>query len=82
MQQVNTLAIMFPCSPSTCLQGVVALGLIGYSLSNCLTQFSSYLPYSLILKLFIHKFKFGLCGPLATVSVCESLTDTLIHFEV
>ena len=29
--------IMFPCSTSTCLQGVVALG------PHCLIQFSSYL---------------------------------------
>ncbi len=35
--------IMFPCSTSTCLQGVVAFTVRAYSLSHYLTQFSSYL---------------------------------------
>ena len=57
--------IMFPCSTSTCLQGVVALGPIAFLIVSP----NLVVIYCLILKLFIHKFKLGLCGPL-----CESLT--------
>ena len=55
MQQVNTLAIiiiMFPCSTSTCLQGVVALGPIAFLIVSPNLEVS----YCLILKLIIHKF--------------------------
>ena len=56
--------IMFPCSTSTCLQGVVAVGPIAFLIvsPNLVVYF-----YCLILKLFIHKL--GLCGSLSvTVS--------------
>ena len=44
--------IMFPCSTSTCLQGVVALGPI---LAFLIVSPSLVVIYCLILKLFIHK---------------------------
>ena len=56
--------IMFPCSTSTCLQGVVALGPIAFLIVSP----NVVVIYCLILKLFIHKFSWacvrGLCGPL------------------
>ena len=43
--------IMFPCSTSTCLQGVVALGPISFLIVSP----NLVVIYCLILKLFIHK---------------------------
>ena len=48
--------IMFQCSTSTCLQGVVVLGPIAFLIVSPIVVI-----YCLILKLFIHKFKLGLC---------------------
>ena len=57
--------IIFPCSTSTCLQGVVALGPIAFLIVSP----NLVVIYCLILKLFIHKLGLclcvrGLCGPL------------------
>ena len=65
--------IMFPCSTSTCLQGVVALGPIAFLIVS---------PNLLLfLKLFIHKL--GLCARpvwvIPCVAHCESLTVTVTY---
>ena len=68
--------IMFPCSTSTCLQGVVALGPM--AIAFLIVSPNLVVIYCLILKLFIHKL--GLC-----LSVCARPvssvwpTDTVSH---
>ena len=65
--------IMFPCSTSTCLQGVVALGPVAFLIVSP----NLVVIYCRILKLFIHKL--GLCVCEACVAHCESLTVTVTH---